>query len=63
MKNEDPEQINEFIENDSKNDSKKYAKSIYMSSFTDITEDKNDDYFVKPPNIDDNIENKEIKKK
>lgn len=62
MKNEDPEQINEFIENDSiKNDSKKYAKSIYMSSFTDISEDKNDDYFVKPPNHEDNIENNEIK--
>lgn len=65
MKNEEPEQINEFIENENnKNDPKKYEKSIYMSSFTDISIDKQDDDFAKSLNnkVDNNninIEEKE----
>lgn len=67
MKNEEPEQVNDFLENDSKKDGKKLEKSIYMSSFTDINEDKQEDYFVKPPNEEvkennnNNLENKENK--
>ena len=65
MKNEEPEQINEFIDNENnKNDPKKYEKSIYMSSFTDISIDKQDDDFAKSLNnrVDNNninIEEKE----
>jgi len=41
MKKEEPEQINYFIENSLKNDPKKIEKSIYMSSFEDISETQN----------------------
>ena len=41
MKQEEPEQVNYFIENSLKNDPKKIEKSIYMSSFEDISEAQN----------------------
>ena len=43
MKQEEPvqEQINCFIENNLKNDPKKIEKSIYISSFEDISETQN----------------------
>jgi len=41
MKQEEPNQVNYFIENNLKNDPKKIEKSIYMSSFEDISETQN----------------------
>ena len=69
LRNEEPKQVNDFIENDkTKIDQKKFAKSIYESSFTDTSEEKEEDYFVKQENknkeenINDNLDkNKEPK--
>ena len=69
LRNEEPKQVIDFIENDkSKPDQKKFAKSIYESSFTDKSEEKEEDYFVKQENknkeenINDNLDkNKEPK--
>ena len=69
LRNEEPKQVNDFIENvKTKIDQKKFAKSIYESSFTDTSEEKEEDYFVKQENknkeenINDNLDkNKEPK--
>ena len=51
MEKEEPKQVNDFIENDNnKKDPKKFEKSIYMSSFGDISEENNESFFVKPEN-------------
>ena len=57
MKQEEPvqEQINYFIENNLKNDPKKIEKSIYISSFEDISETQN--------NISDIKNSKELENK
>ena len=54
LKNEEPKQVNDFIENDNtKKDIKKIEKSIYVSSFADISEEKDENYYVKQQNKED----------
>ena len=61
MKKEEPKQVKDFIENDNnKNDPKKFEKSIYMSSFGDISEENNESLFVKPDNNNNNNNDNEI---
>ena len=57
MEKEEPKQVKDFIENDNKNEPKKFEKSIYMSSFCDISEENNESFFVKPQNKEDNDNN------
>lgn len=57
MEKEQPKQVNDFIENDNKKDPKKFEKSIYMSSFGDISEDNNESFFVKQPNYNEDNNN------
>ena len=63
METEKPKQIEEFIENDDNNnkkDNKKFEKSLFVNSFTEISEDKDENLFVKPQknNIEKNDNNK-----
>ena len=56
MEKEEPKQVNDFIENDNnKKDPKKLEKSIYISSFCDMSDEKDESLFVKPQ--DDNDKN------
>ena len=59
MENEDPTQVNEFLENDNnKNNQIKFEKSIYMSSFADISEEKEKEDELKTNKNDVLIEKK-----
>lgn len=70
MKQEEPEQVNYFIENSLKNDPKKIEKSIYMSSFEDISETQNNisdtqnlkelEYNMNGKDIEVELNNKEL---
>ena len=56
MEKEEPKQVNDFIENDNnKKDPIKLEKSIYISSFCDMSDEKDESLFVKPQ--DDNDKN------
>lgn len=58
MKQEEPEQVNYFIENDSlKNDPKKVEKSMYMSSFEDISGTQNNFSDINNSKQFENIDN------
>ena len=61
MEKENSEKINEFIENDDpKRDQKKMQKSFFYSSFTEITEEKEEDFYIKPTQKDNNKNNNSI---
>ena len=61
MEKENSEKINEFIENDDpKRDQKKMQKSFFYSSFTEITEEKEEDFYIKPTQKDNNENNNSI---
>ena len=54
MEKEEPKQVNDFIENDNnEKDPKIFEKSIYISSFCDMSEEKDESFFVKTQNNND----------